>query len=563
MTMGTKNKTIDPEKIHKLNTFLFYELTSVIRNRQLWRKRRVRNITPLDLYSYKLKTSYQFCLPSQLINPICNELNIEPQELPRPLHLYIPLGGFPKRVLTGFSIWDENGKSIPIVPRYEATDITFEHILMVRLQHVLTSNHRLNSLLPSIVNFKALLKAMIFQSPNEDALNQIKQPIIYDKTLSNIKAFLSESLQIFPDYETEIFNQNDKLVELVDTIDKFHGLGEGDNINPHGNKYNNYMLNPLLLAVDYFKVRLKEPIKYTPEDLATDFLYECEQYLLFLNNLLIASPNIKGIKPYNEIYELLEACNYFYYLFIPVNVNIDEDFIIKTESIIPVGGKYASRSRIKKFFSSIKASNISTLSFFKSEFKKFGSQGYQFSIGEEASSHIEVKCPSPAELHIEPKKCFLEINKEWHPVKYLFNYSSGESKGIQHYYTTKQLEEIVKLTGDRKGRMTLWVRYELNKITKYLYMIGFGIVFITGVIVPQDKFNNIPALLSIVAGLILSLRSKDAMVESYLKNRKGGMLLLVATIVIWQFYQYIDKYIVENVLKPCLFPVIHWLLECF
>jgi hypothetical protein len=523
------------EDLKKINGLLITILVSPS-NWPIWRKRRILNISSVDQNCYRLRTSYQLQIPKDMLSNVCSLLDIpfDDKRFSGSWPLFIPLDWLPKHVLIDFSVFNPKGHRIPVLLRRETTDLTYEHILRPQL-HLALYRFKFTSNSHHLKTFESLLKSLINQSPNRKEVKVIDTGGSPEQIFKCFKSFWLKSLSAFPEHYKILVNKKDKVTQLLELVEHLLETCSSED------GFKDYALNPLLLAVDYFKIQKREAPSLSPYQVVDGYLTECDRYLGFLKTISTSTGSC--IK---EIYEILTGHSQFYYLFFKVEEKPDEDFILKTEQIIPIEAHLFTEASKFKAFANWRANLLPIIWY---GYRKFlSSQQYPISLGKESSLHIEVECPAPAELRILPKRCFIEAgNKRLH-IDELFRYSPGSSQGVQHYYTSKSRDELIAAIKSEKLQISLWMRYSLDWMTKFVY--GFGIVFLLLVMFhyKSDSSNTTsapyPLFFSIIVALLLTIRSKEPIVEAYLRWWKTSVLVLLFVVIDAMHTHYLyDAYI--------------------
>jgi len=378
-------------------------------------------------------------------------------------------------------------------------------------------------------------------------------------TLETLISYWKKSLDAFPDhYKCLISKEND----IRNLLSKIHNLSWGGLTE---GKFSNMPLNPLLVTVDYLKLHSRE-VGNSVEEGIEAYLRDCNEYLDFLLKVLKLEPEL-----YKEIIKRIKIVSEIYYLFIPVEIIAGQDFLIKTEQLIPTKTQWGARYLAKKLFLWIlgvgsrfiekdskirdrqlippqeqgnlwcRAKNLflhtvsilglilrSICNGLRRGYCKFNSMEYQIDLGKDASTHIEVECPEPNEVSIVPSRCYVGIKNDLLPAKDFFRYNSGESGSLQHYYTSKCLREVHNATGSDKAGVTLWIKYSLNWKITFLYFIGMAVIIVITalMLLKNNTANVLPIFISLGATFVLTLRSKEPYVELYLNPYKWIILIL-------------------------------------
>lgn len=506
--------------LSKLNQALLTQMVGVPENWSAWRKRRIIQITPKDNFSYKLKTSYQFFLPSTFLeNALQNSSTDDPDSQDSrkgPFTLKWPLDWFPKGVLMDFSVWNSSGHRITVETRYDSTNLTFEAIVLPQLANLLREHGQLD-LYPKLISFERLLRAIITQQTAREEIEN------RSSTTDSMLDYWKTSLNAFPEHYGNLASNDFRIFRKL--LSKINEISE---VNPGTGTFSVMSLNPLFVAVDYVKLHTRE-VKGAVDAGIDAYLQECDAYLDFLLSL---TPK-RDL--YEKVFTQLKTVSEMYYLFIPVEVTAEKDFLIKTEQLIPTEKSwtvsYLTRRMVAwllnwKFFKN--SHDITNI--VRRGICKFNSMEYLIDLGKDGSTHIEIECPEPNEVHIVPDKCYVCINNELLPTMNFFRYNSGRSGGLQHYYTSKRMDEVHRVTGSDNAVVKLWIKYSLNWKLRFLYGLGIIIIGTTIIetIVSKETSNYFPLFVSLGSAFILSMRSKEPHVELYLRYYKGTVLMLTA-----------------------------------
>jgi hypothetical protein len=530
-----------------------------------WRHRRVEKIRALDYYAYGQNSSFQFVIPHDLIfdalktfalhhGPLLSKdekqfiANVKPIDLiGQELEALVPVDRYEKKTLMGFSVRDPQNKAVPFLPKHDGTLLGAE-VLRNQLRREITRSAAAKSLLLAFVQSNtSVFQALTYTSPLDLAAD-LRQCGLDDTQMNaallelnndalqigvdKYKAFIDRRLK-----DTGLKNLAEGCEEQLSAVlattaqiaKSLRSINDSGLLNP--------AINPLLLVGDYFAYN----DLYRESDIKRflhDYLSAAQGFVLGLDAIRKTDAT-NGTQVLTYLFAKLHVAAHSYIGFLAHKVTIGEPFIIKTEQVLKAD------PRIWPFY-----------------------QGYAINLGVERSWHLEIICPSPAEVSLLVSKHRIQIGSKKFLPEEIFGVGIDMSRERVHYYKTRNWEQIEKAlelksninTPGFRPRVVLWVRYKIERHIVYLHAVSFLIVLVSLLIVVtafhpstfeeiiQGKSFN-PALLFPVIGpliaIMLTAKEKENITTQRLKWLKqctvvgGGILYLY---VLWKLvWMYLSR----------------------
>lgn len=519
-----------------------------------WRERCVTKYEALDEERVLERTSFQFRISPKLLSrclynlngkdekeqDIIQQLLADPVELEtQEIEVILPFSIYPKRILLNFSLEGIDANPI-LVSRHASSRVSLDFALRMYFRYDTTHKR-------FISQNRKILRSLLFQAP-EDLGRQLlahevgvassqffnNQMAPNPQTLEKLNTQTNRIMKCVQGWLTGFVDAgvlapySTGLNEIIHTGMRLQKSLEG--IISHAGQYDP-VLNPIMLILDYFKLYF-ELNNGDSDATLSQFVRDAKAYLAHLHMLFN-----KGVTTQKLIYSTLNHFSYNYVAYAPCKIKIGRPFIIKTEQILPLVGErgMSFADWAKYYLSQIKPSLYS----------KYRSIAFPIEIGDDASRHYEIMCPSHTELHLKPSSTFLEIGGRRFAPSTLFGYTASDSIERQHFYTTKTHEELEKILESRNisegGDIRLWIRYELDLSIRLAYFCTLIFFAITTYLffVSYDPSNiGVSPLLVIpimnpLLALFLSLRPKERITLQRLQTYRIAFAVMSVGLVVY------------------------------
>jgi hypothetical protein len=449
-----------------------------------WRVRRVDHFTPLDLYTARRRITLQGNIDRELLGEFSREYpsllsaravrNLRDGDA---ISVYLPLAQFSKRVLLGFSIRDELGRAVSLLPRVHSGTVTGLHLLN-NLESGLSDELR-TELLPKDQGER---RAAEFGAIVVAATLSVVNPFALERRLAAWRRNWHRDqddrtcLLDWVERESNLFR--DELGANVRTAVEGAGvLGVGDLLPrylPSLKRRSPALLADKLSTLILLAVRdtMKVLVFNAPVQRRVAFAESAED--LFA---AYAQTVLPGIKYFCQLASYLpadlasdvgnEIVDYTGYVAVPIYLG--HHFILKTEQVLDL----PPRSVVNRIFTS----------------DMFTYHAYQLPIGDSPATHVEVttgdpeleicvprrKSPAPKIRWQRTPAVRVHGSRRLKSTSILFGNEFASSHGVVHYYTSRRRGERPRM---RASSASLVVRYRVTPAVRRGYLVLTAAVII-------------------------------------------------------------------------------------
>lgn len=505
-----------------------------------WRRRQVLQISPLEPASYLARISFQFYLPRDLINRARERAfhDIPQSQVTVPqdeLEIILPIDYLPKYVLLNFSLEDQSGKPIPLLPSGESNELSLGIVEPAFAEVDTHVRDGADTAAAFFREFKFVISALTSAGQGETQ-SRLRSLHAFPEIDPSTAQYCCGMIAFYEDVLKEFTGHPNLSPSLTDSIRQDflqihlaigHLTADAKKVLAAGEGYHSPLLNPPLLIGSY--LRYPKPVK--SDDVAEHvgfFLEECQGFLR-----AVAELQADQVR-FGWIMKLLSRLSRFYVAYTRMRVPIERHFLVKMEHVIPLQPEWWER------FSG-----------------PWSEHRYPIRVGDSRSTHIEVTCEHPIELEQVPKATrvlfereegLLDVllrRKRWR-IHVLFGKSSHSTRYRQHFYTDKTPEEIramvkahgVRLTPEVMFDFKLKIRYTVERAMKWGYrLISFiallALIVFVRIYAPAElsgeefRLVSLIPLLSGLLGAIASLRPQENIVAIRTRRHKVFVLMIL------------------------------------
>lgn len=447
----------------------------------LWRKRKVEQIIPLNKYSYRARTSYQFNVPAEIVERVIREKRRKGDEtkiLARALtwtveafsgekhigpgdselEIILPITVFPKRVLLDFSITNMENRPVTLLSRHEGSRITQE---LIRFQLARFVPGETGELLSE--GNRGLIRTIVFLGVDDlsKRLREYRVPLaiaggsVEETFVEGMSAFTKDAVGRFlhPNTDRIVGHYGAETLGLhrksFDVSDRLASLRIANPLGLH-----NPICNPLIGVLDYCKLRSDEERSRAGGQTRHDGTAYREWFRDFIDSCGRFSDSILALEDASllEAFPIIDQFVEHYIAYALLEVTPGKEFLIKIEQVVPTRETDQDQAY----------------------------QGYHVVVGETRSTHVEITSAIPTELEQVPGETRVMVAGTPVEKGVVFGYSSHATKFLQHFYTTKSVEELERTLRARGYEIEpgsietveLEVKYQVERTLHWMYRGG-------------------------------------------------------------------------------------------